>query len=106
MAKLSLHLVDCLRPFEEIDRHNVQPLIDKLRQAVGDDHLLAIQNELFDVLAKIVRNLPLSSSPGYFWPGSYIDFSLRLRRIALNLLRQRIAFFTMPLAQKNLRHSF
>lgn len=100
MAKPSLPLVDCLRPFNEIDRHNVQPLIDELRQAVGDDHLLAIQNELFDVLVKIVGNLPLSSSPGYFWPGSYIDFSLKLSRIALNLLRQRIQFFTMPLAQK------
>lgn len=100
MAKPSLPLVDCLRPFNEIDRHNVQPLIDELRQAVGDDHLLNILNELFDVLAKIVGNLPLSSSPGYFRPGSYIDFSLRLSRIALNLLRQRIQFFTMPLAQK------
>lgn len=100
MAKPSLPLVDCLRPFNEIDRHNVQPLIDELRQSVGDDHLLNILNELFDVLAKIVGNLPLSSSPGYFRPGSYIDFSLRLSRIALNLLRQRIQFFTMPLAQK------
>jgi len=100
MAKPPLSLVDCLRPFNEIDRHNVQPLIDELRQAIGDDHLLAIQNELFEVLVKIVGNLPLSSSPGYFWPGSYIDFSLRLSRIALNLLRQRIQFFTMPLAQK------
>lgn len=93
-------LADCLRPFNEIDRHNVQPLIDELRQAAGDDHLLGIQNELFDVLVKIVGNLPLSSSPGYFWPGSYIEFSLKLSRIALNLLRQRIQFFTMPLAQK------
>lgn len=100
MAKPSPPLVDCLRPFNEIDRHNVQPLIDELRQAVGDDHLLGIQNELFDVLVKIVGNLPLSSSPGYFWPGSYIEFSLKLSRIALNLLRQRIQFFTMPLAQK------
>lgn len=100
MAKPSMPLVDCLRPFNEIDRHNVQPLIDELRQAVGDDHLLAVQNELFDVLVKIIGNLPLSSTPGYFWPGSYIDFSLRLSRIALNLLRQRIQFFTMPLAQK------
>lgn len=100
MAKPSLPLVDCLRPFNEIDRHNVQPLTDELRQAVGDDHLLGIQNELFDVLVRIVGNLPLSSSPGYFWPGSYIDFSLKLSRIALNLLRQRIQFFTMPLAQK------
>lgn len=100
MAKPSLPLVDCLRPFNEIDRHNVQPLIDELRQAVGDDHLLTILNELFVVLTKIVGNLPLSSSPGYFWPGSYIDFSLKLSSIALNLLRQRIQFFTMPLAQK------
>ena len=100
MAKPSLSLVDCLRPFNVIDRHNVQPLIVELRQAVGDDHLLAIQNELFEVLVKIVGNLPLSSSPGYFWPGSYIDFSLKLSRIALNLLRQRIQFFSMPLAQK------
>lgn len=42
----------------------------------------------------------MSSGAGYFWPGSYIDFSLKLSRIALNLLRQRIQFFTMPLAQK------
>ena len=48
----------------------------------------------------IVGNFPLSSGSGYFWPGSYIDFSLKLSRIALNLLRQRIQFFTMPLAQK------
>ena len=77
-----------------------QPLINELRQAVGDDHLLGIQTELFDVLVKIVGNFPLSSGSGYFWPGSYIDFSLKLSRIALNLLRQRIQFFTMPLAQK------
>lgn len=100
MAKPSLPLADCLRPFNQSDRHNVQPLINELRQAVGDDHLLAIQTELFDVLVKIVGNLPLSSGSGYFWPGSYIDFSLKLSRIALNLLRQRIQFFAMPLAQK------
>lgn len=100
MAKPSLSLADCLRPFNQSDRHNVQPLINELRQAVGDDHLLAIQTELFEVLVKIVGNFPLSSGSGYFWPGSYIDFSLRLSRIALNLLRQRIQFFTMPLAQK------
>ncbi len=93
-------LADCLRPFNQSDRHKVQPLINELRQAVGDDHLLGIQTELFDVLVKIVGNFPLSSGSGYFWPGSYIDFSLKLSRIALNLLRQRILFFTMPLAQK------
>ena len=52
------------------------------------------------IQVKIVGNFPLSSGSGYFWPGSYIDFSLKLSRIALNLLRQRIQFFTMPLAQK------
>ena len=93
-------LADCLRPFNQSDRHKVQPLFNELRQAVGDDHLLAIQTELFEVLVKIAGNFPLSSSSGYFWPGSYIDFSLKLSRIALNLLRQRIQFFTMPLAQK------
>lgn len=93
-------LADCLRPFNQSDRRKVQPLINELRQAVGDDHLLGIQTELFDVLVKIVGNFPLSSGAGYFWPGSYIDFSLKLSRIALNLLRQRIQFFTMPLAQK------
>lgn len=93
-------LADCLRPFNQSDRHKVQPLINELRQAVGDDHLLEIQTELFDVLVKIVGNFPLSSGSGYFWPGSYIDFSLKLSCIALNLLRQRIQFFTMPLAQK------
>ncbi len=93
-------LADCLRPFNQSDRHKVQPLINELRQAVGDDHLLGIQTELFEVLVKIVGNLPLSSGSGYFWPGSYIDFSLKLSSIALNLLRQRIQFFTMPLAQK------
>ena len=93
-------LADCLRPFNQSDRHKVQPLVDELRQAVGDDHLLGIQTELFEVLVKIVGNLPLSSGSGYFWPGSYIDFSLKLSRIALNLLRKRIQFFTMPLAQK------
>lgn len=100
MAKPSMPLADCLRPFNQSDRHKVQPLINELRQAVGDDHLLGIQTELFEVLVKIVGNLPLSSSSGYFWPGSYIDFSLKLSSIALNLLRQRIQFFTMPLAQK------
>jgi len=93
-------LADCLRPFNQSDRHKVQPLINELRQAVGDDHLQGIQTELFDVLVKIVGNFPLSSGSGYFWPGSYIDFSLKLSCIALNLLRQRIQFFTMPLAQK------
>ena len=93
-------LADCLRPFNQSDRHKVQPLINELRQAVGDDHLLGIQTGLFDVLVKIVGNFPLSSGSGYFWPGSYIDFSLKLSCIALNLLRQRIQFFTMPLAQK------
>lgn len=100
MAKPSLPIADCLRPFNQSDRHNVQPLINELRQAVGDDHLLEIQTELFEVLVKIVGNFPLSSGSGYFWPGSYIDFSLKLSRTALNLLRQRIQFFTMPLAQK------
>lgn len=100
MAKPSIPLADCLRPFNQSDRHKVQPLINELRQAAGDDHLLGIQTELFDVLVKIVGNLPLSSGSGYFWPGSYIDFSLKLSSIALNLLRQRIQFFTMPLAQK------
>lgn len=100
MAKPSMPLADCLRPFNQSDRHKVQPLINELRQAVGDDHLLGIQTELFEVLVKIVGNLPLSSSSGYFWPGSYIDFSLKLSSIALNLLRQRIQFFTMPLVQK------
>lgn len=100
MAKPSMPLADCLRPFNQSDRHKVQPLINELRQAVGDDHLLGIQTELFEVLVKIVGNLPLSSSSGYFWLGSYIDFSLKLSSIALNLLRQRIQFFTMPLAQK------
>ncbi|WP_370826057.1 hypothetical protein [Parasutterella excrementihominis] len=100
MAKPSLPLADCLRPFNQSDRYKVQPLINELRQAVGDDHLLAIQTELFEVLVKIVGNFPLSSGSGYFWPGSYIDFSLKLTRTALNLLRQRIQFFTMPLAQK------
>ena len=100
MAKPSMPLADCLRPFNRSDRHKVQPLINELRQAVGDDHLLGIQTELFEVLVKIVGNLPLSSGSGYFWPGSYIDFSLKLSSIALNLLRQRIQFFTMPLAQK------
>ena len=93
-------LADCLRPFNQSDRHKVQPLINELRQAVGDDHLLGIQTELFDVLVKIIGYFPLSSGSGYFWPGSYIDFSLKLSCIALNLLRQRIQFFTMPLAQK------
>lgn len=93
-------VADCLRPFNQSDRHKVQPLINELRQAVGDDHLLGIQTELFDVLVRIVGNFPLSSGSGYFWPGSYIDFSLKLSRVALNLLRQRIQFFTMPLAQK------
>ena len=93
-------LTDCLRPFNQSDRHKVQPLINELSQAVGDDHLLAIQTELFEVLVKIVGNFPLSSGSGYFWPGSYIDFSLKLSQIALNLLRQRIQFFTLPLAQK------
>lgn len=93
-------LADCLRPFNQSDRHKVQSLINELRQAVGDDNLQGIQTELFDVLVKIVGNFPLSSGSGYFWPGSYIDFSLKLSRIALNLLRQRIQFFTMPLAQK------
>lgn len=93
-------LADCLRPFNQSDRRKVQPLINELRQAVGDDHLLGIQTELFEVLVKIAGNFPLSSGSGYFWPGSYIDFSLKLSRIALNLLRQRIQFFTMPLAQK------
>ena len=93
-------LADCLRPFNQSDRHKAQSLINELRQAVGDDHLQGIQTELFDVLVKIVGNFPLSSGSGYFWPGSYIDFSLKLSRIALNLLRQRIQFFTMPLAQK------
>ena len=100
MAKPSMPLADCLRPFNQSDRHKVQPLINELRQAVGDDHLLEIQTELFDVLVKIVGNFPLSSGSGYFWLGSYIDFSLKLSCIALNLLRQRIQFFTMPLAQK------
>ncbi|WP_300874937.1 hypothetical protein [uncultured Parasutterella sp.] len=100
MAKPSMPLADCLRPFNQSDRHKVQPLINELRQAVGDDHLQGIQTELFDVLVKIVGNFPLSSGSGYFWPGSYIDFSLKLSCIALNLLRQRIQFFTMPLAQK------
>ncbi len=100
MAKPSMPLADCLRPFNQSDRHKVQPLINELRQAVGDDHLLGIQTELFEVLVKIVGNLPLSSGSGYFWPGSYIDFSLKLSSIALNLLRQRIQFFTIPLAQK------
>lgn len=100
MAKPSMPLADCLRTFNRSDRHKVQPLINELRQAVGDDHLLGIQTELFEVLVKIVGNLPLSSGSGYFWPGSYIDFSLKLSSIALNLLRQRIQFFTMPLAQK------
>lgn len=100
MAKPSMPLAGCLRPFNQSDRLKVQPLINELRQAVGDDHLLGIQTELFEVLVKIVGNLPLSSGSGYFWPGSYIDFSLKLSRIALNLLRQRIQFFTMPLAQK------
>lgn len=95
-----MSLADCLRPFNQSDRLKVQPLINELSQAVGDDHLLGIQTELFEVLVKIVGNLPLSSGSGYFWPGSYIDFSLKLSRIALNLLRQRIQFFTMPLAQK------
>ena len=100
MAKPSMPLTDCLRPFNQSDRHKVQPLINDLSQAVGDDHLLAIQTELFEVLVKIAGNFPLSSGSGYFWPGSYIDFSLKLSRIALNLLRQRIQFFTLPLAQK------
>lgn len=100
MAKPSMPLADCLRPFNQSDRHKVQPLINELRQAVGDDHLLGIQTELFDVLVKIIGYFPLSSGSGYFWPGSYIDFSLKLSCIALNLLRQRIQFFTMPLAQK------
>lgn len=93
-------LANCLRPFNQSDRLKLQPLINELSQAVGDDHLLGIQTELFEVLVKIVGNLPLSSGSGYFWPGSYNDFSLKLSRIALNLLRQRIQFFTMPLAQK------
>lgn len=100
MAKPSMPLADCLRPFNQSDRHKVQPLINELRQAVGDDHLLGIQTELFDVLVKIIGNFPLSSGSGYFWLGSYVDFSLKLSCIALNLLRQRIQFFTMPLAQK------
>lgn len=100
MAKPSVPLADCLRPFNQSDRLKVQPLINELRQAVGDDHLLGIQTELFEVLVKIAGNFPLSSGSGYFWPGSYIDFSLKLSCIALNLLRQRIQFFTMPLAQK------
>ena len=89
-------LADCLRPFNQSDRHKVQPLINELRQAVGDDHLLGIQTELFEVLVKIVGNFPLSSGSGYFWPGSYIDFSLKLSRIALNLLRLSLIHISEP----------
>lgn len=100
MANSSVPLADCLRTFNESDRTELLPLINQLRQAIGDDHLLSIQNELLDILTKIVGNLPLSSSPGYFYPRSYIRYSLRLSIVTLNLLRQRVQFFTMPLAQK------
>ena len=100
MANSSLPLADCLRTFNEFDRTELLPLINQLRQAIGDDHLLSIQNELLDILTKIVGNLPLSSSPGYSYPRSYIRYSLRLSITTLNLLRQRVQFFTMPLAQK------
>lgn len=100
MANSSVPLADCLRTFNESDRAELLPLINQLRQAVGDDYLLSIQNELLDILAKIVGNLPLSSSPGYFYPRSYIQYSLRLSIVTLNLLRQRVQFFTMPLDQK------
>lgn len=100
MANSSIPLSDCLRTFNESDRAELLPLINQLRQAIGDDHLLSIQNELLDILTKIVGNLPLSSSPGYFYPRSYIRYSLKLSIVTLNLLRQRVQFFTMPLAQK------
>lgn len=100
MANSPVPLADCLRTFNESDRAELLPLINQLRQAIGDDHLLLIQNELLDILTKIVGNLPLSSSPGYFYPRSYIRYSLRLSIVTLNLLRQRVQFFTMPLAQK------
>ena len=100
MVSPSVPVSDFLSPFRDSDRKALLPLINQLRQAIGDDHLFAIQNELFEVLTKIVGNLPLNSAPGYFYPGSYNEYSLKLSIIVLNLLRQRIQFFTMPLDQK------
>lgn len=100
MVSPSVPVSDFLSPFSDSDRKALLPLTNHLRQAIGDDHLFAIQNELFEVLTRIVGNLPLNSAPGYFYPGSYNEYSLKLSIIVLNLLRQRIQFFTMPLDQK------
>lgn len=100
MVSPSVPVSDFLSPFSDSDRKALLPLTNQLRQAIGDDHLFAIQNELFEVLTKIVGNLPLNSAPVYFYPGSYNEYSLKLSIIVLNLLRQRIQFFTMPLDQK------
>lgn len=100
MVSPSVPVSDFLSPFSDSDRKALLPLANQLRQAIGDDHLFAIQNELFEVLTRIVGNLPLNSAPGYFYPGSYNEYSLKLSIIVLNLLRQRIQFFTMPLDQK------
>lgn len=100
MVSPSVPVSDFLSPFSDSDRKALLPLTNQLRQAIGDDHLYAIQNDLFEVLTRIVGNLPLNSAPGYFYPGSYNEYSLKLSIIVLNLLRQRIQFFTMPLDQK------
>lgn len=100
MVSPSVPVSDFLSPFCDSDRKALLPLTNQLRQAIGDDLLFAIQNELFEVLTRIVGNLPLNSAPGYFYPGSYNEYSLKLSIIVLNLLRQRIQFFTMPLDQK------
>lgn len=100
MVSPSVPVSDFLSPFCDSDRKALLPLTNQLRQAIGDDQLFEIQNELFEVLTKIVGNLPLNSAPGYFYPGSYNEYSLKLSIIVLNLLRQRIQFFTMPLDQK------
>ena len=100
MVSPSVPVSDFLSPFSDSDRKALLPLTNQLRQAIGDDHLYAIQNDLFEVVTRIVGNLPLNSAPGYFYPGSYNEYSLKLSIIVLNLLRQRIQFFTMPLDQK------
>lgn len=100
MVSPSVPVSDFLSPFSNSDRKALLPLTNQLREAIGDDHLFEIQNELFEVLTKIVGNLPLNSAPGYFYPGSYNEYSLKLSIIVVNLLRQRIQFFTMPLDQK------
>ena len=99
-------LANCLRPFNQSDRLKLQPLINELSQAVGDDHLLGIQTELFEVLVKIVGNLPLSSGSGYFWPGSYNDFSLKLAALRLIFCVSASSSSRCLWLRKSLRHSF